>query len=184
MIIDSNLENYVVSSEASVLEGLRSLQDRKGRILFCADHRGHIRGVITNGDIIRWLTGNNQPSDMNASVMSVCNRDFVFARQGDDPASIRQKLSIVHFVPIVDQFGHLIGVAKSRHGHEGIHLGGFEISDASRTFMIAEIGNNHNGDIRLAKKLVDLAKESGADCVKFQMRSMKKLYRESSSMPG
>ena len=36
------------------------------------------------------------------------------------------------------------------------------------TFIIAEIGINHNGDINLAKQLVNKAKECGADCVKFQ----------------
>lgn len=35
-------------------------------------------------------------------------------------------------------------------------------------FIIAEAGVNHNGDIKIAKKLVDAAKYSGADCVKFQ----------------
>lgn len=36
------------------------------------------------------------------------------------------------------------------------------------TFIIAEAGVNHNGDIGLACRLVDAAKEAGADCVKFQ----------------
>lgn len=35
-------------------------------------------------------------------------------------------------------------------------------------FVIAEAGVNHNGDIELAKKLVDMAKECGADAIKFQ----------------
>jgi len=35
-------------------------------------------------------------------------------------------------------------------------------------FIIAEAGVNHNGKLELAKKLVDVAKESGANCVKFQ----------------
>jgi N,N'-diacetyllegionaminate synthase len=35
-------------------------------------------------------------------------------------------------------------------------------------FIIAEAGVNHNGNLKLAKQLVDAAKESGADCVKFQ----------------
>lgn len=37
-----------------------------------------------------------------------------------------------------------------------------------KTLIIAEAGVNHNGDINLAKKLVDVAKEAGADFVKFQ----------------
>lgn len=37
-----------------------------------------------------------------------------------------------------------------------------------RTLLIAEIGVNHNGDVALAKKMIDAAKQSGADAVKFQ----------------
>lgn len=47
-----------------------------------------------------------------------------------------------------------------------------------RTFIIAEIGNNHNGSLDLAKKLVDVAYQAGADCVKFQIRDLKSLYRK------
>ena len=35
-------------------------------------------------------------------------------------------------------------------------------------FIIAEVGVNHNGDINIAKKMIDEAKKAGADCVKFQ----------------
>ena len=37
-----------------------------------------------------------------------------------------------------------------------------------KTLIIAEAGVNHNGDIRLARQLVDVAVEAGADWVKFQ----------------
>ena len=40
-----------------------------------------------------------------------------------------------------------------------------------KPFLIAEIGINHNGSIKLAKKLIDLAKDSGFDAVKFQKRN-------------
>ena len=58
-------------------------------------------------------------------------------------------------------------------------IGNFEIGRA-RTFVIAEIGNNHNGDVGRAKQLIDLAIEAGADCVKFQMRNMGQVYRKRS----
>lgn len=42
------------------------------------------------------------------------------------------------------------------------------IGDGESCFIIAEAGVNHNGDVNLAKKLIDAAKEAGADAVKFQ----------------
>ena len=45
-------------------------------------------------------------------------------------------------------------------------------------YIIAEIGINHNGDLVLAKKLIDAAVESGANAVKFQKRNLKSIYRK------
>jgi sialic acid synthase SpsE/sugar phosphate isomerase/epimerase len=55
----------------------------------------------------------------------------------------------------------------------------FEIS-SKKTFIIAEIGNNHNGSIENAKIMVNKAIEIGVDCVKFQMRNIKEVYRSRS----
>ena len=43
-------------------------------------------------------------------------------------------------------------------------------------FITAEIGINHNGDIGIAKKLIDIAKNAGCDAVKFQKRDVEKVY--------
>ena len=59
------------------------------------------------------------------------------------------------------------------------NIGNFEIG-SGRTFLIAEIGNNHNGDIDRAINMIDRAKSVGADCVKFQMRQLDQVYRERS----
>ena len=42
--------------------------------------------------------------------------------------------------------------------------------------IIAEIGINHNGDLSIAKKLIDLAKKTGFDSVKFQKRDIETVY--------
>ncbi|MGH2405884.1 MAG: N-acetylneuraminate synthase family protein [bacterium] len=43
-------------------------------------------------------------------------------------------------------------------------------------FLIAEIGINHNGDVAIAKKLIDAAHGAGFDAVKFQKRTIEKVY--------
>lgn len=43
-------------------------------------------------------------------------------------------------------------------------------------FIIAELGINHNGDLGTAKKMIDVAKESGCDAVKFQKRTVERVY--------
>src|SRR6185369_5190343 len=47
-----------------------------------------------------------------------------------------------------------------------------------RVFVIAEIGINHNGDLGIAKQLIDVAKEVGCDAVKFQKRTIDVVYSE------
>ena len=49
------------------------------------------------------------------------------------------------------------------------------LSPPGRTFVIAEAGVSHNGDIGLAKRLVDVAVEAGADAVKFQTFKVERL---------
>jgi sialic acid synthase SpsE/sugar phosphate isomerase/epimerase len=60
-----------------------------------------------------------------------------------------------------------------------IQIANFEIG-AGRTFVIAEIGNNHNGSFARAIDMIDQAKSAGADCVKFQMRHLDQVYRKRS----
>jgi len=44
--------------------------------------------------------------------------------------------------------------------------------------IIAEIGINHNGDMSICKQLIDVAKDSGANCVKFQKRDINQVYTQ------
>lgn len=44
--------------------------------------------------------------------------------------------------------------------------------------IVAEIGINHNGDMGICKQLIDVAKDAGADCVKFQKRDINQVYTQ------
>lgn len=50
------------------------------------------------------------------------------------------------------------------------------IGDGNPCFIIAEIGINHNGDIAIAKHLIDAAIDAGCDAVKFQKRTVEVVY--------
>jgi N-acetylneuraminate synthase len=50
-------------------------------------------------------------------------------------------------------------------------LAGRSIGDGQPTYVVAEIGVNHNGDLNLAMQLIDAAVEAGVDAVKFQKRT-------------
>lgn len=52
-----------------------------------------------------------------------------------------------------------------------VSIGNRKIGDGYPAYIIGEIGINHNGDIDVAKKLMEVAKRSGADAVKFQKRT-------------
>jgi N-acetylneuraminate synthase len=52
-----------------------------------------------------------------------------------------------------------------------IAIGGREVGEGRPTYVIAEIGLNHNGDVGIAKKLIDAAALAGCDAVKFQKRT-------------
>jgi sialic acid synthase len=53
-----------------------------------------------------------------------------------------------------------------------IKLAGTPVGEGYPTYIIAEIGQNHNGDIKIAKQLIDMAVHCGADAVKFQKRDI------------
>ena len=50
----------------------------------------------------------------------------------------------------------------------GFEIGARRVGDGQPTYVIAEAGANHNRDLAMAKQLIDVAAEAGADAVKFQ----------------
>jgi N-acetylneuraminate synthase len=52
-----------------------------------------------------------------------------------------------------------------------LKIGGRQVGHGQPCYIVAEIGINHNGDLDIAKKLIDLAARTGCDAVKFQKRT-------------
>ena len=50
------------------------------------------------------------------------------------------------------------------------------LGDYMRPYIVAEVNSSHNGDVEVAKRMIDAAVEAGCDCVKFQSWSAESLY--------
>ena len=174
MLIDRNLSKYIVFSEDSILNALKKISDNKSRIIFSVTESGVLEGVLTDGDLRRWLVEQNT-IDLNQAVSHISNKRFKYASFEEDPEKINSYFSEqIEFIPLLDENDRLVAIAGKRPNE--IKIGDFIINNESPTFIIAEIGNNHNGSLDLAKKLIDQAIAAGANCAKFQLRSLKSLY--------
>ena len=59
-----------------------------------------------------------------------------------------------------------------------LQIGNTLVGDNHPCYVIAEIGINHNGDVELAKKIIDVAVAAGCNAVKFQKRTIPVVYSE------
>jgi N,N'-diacetyllegionaminate synthase len=63
-----------------------------------------------------------------------------------------------------------------------IKIGDKWVGEGEPTSIIAEVGSNHNGKLNQARQLIDIAADSGADAVKFQLFKAENLYSKNDSM--
>lgn len=175
MIIDKNIAKYLVFTEDSLFNALRKINENKERMVFAVGETGRLEGVLTDGDVRRWLIGTDI-LDLETRVATIANRDYLSAHVGAPRDKIEALFSDrIIFVPLVDDYGHLVGVARERK--KVIDIAGFRLEEHGPAFVIAEIGNNHQGSLEQCYKLIDEAAAAGADCAKFQLRDMRSLYR-------
>lgn len=175
MIIDKNFSDYIVCSEDCITRALKKIGRNQHRFIIVVSHSGILQGIMTDGDFRRWVV---QQEDISLSqkVENVMNRKYEFAHITDSPETIKKRLNKkIEVIPLVDKQHRLVAIAKKRDSN--LLLGDFKLTEDSPVFVIAEIGNNHNGSLARAKQLIDEAIETGADCVKFQMRDMDALYK-------
>ncbi|MBW3589260.1 MAG: N-acetylneuraminate synthase family protein [Actinobacteria bacterium] len=177
MIIESNISKYIVFAEDGIAHALRKMTLNRSRTVFCVGEHGTLEGVLTDGDFRRWIV--EEPEiDLDQPVSRIVNREFRSASVRASPDEIRDLFDDgVTLIPLTDDRNRIVSIAL--RAARAIELGDFTIGSDAPAFVIAEIGINHNGSIELARRLVDEAVLAGADCVKFQMRYLPSLYRNS-----
>jgi N-acetylneuraminate synthase len=59
---------------------------------------------------------------------------------------------------------------------QDVKIGGISVGESHPCCIVAEIGINHNGDMKIAKNLIDVAEAAGCNAVKFQKRTIELVY--------
>lgn len=174
MVIEKKLAPYTIFVEDSTINALKKMTENGSRFILAVSESGVLEGVMTDGDFRLWTVRQNS-FDLNSPVSQVINRNFKAAKIDDDPKYIQAQFGEqIQFLPLVDSTGHLVAIAQWQA--DEIRIGDFTIDENAPTFIIAEIGINHNGSLDAARQLVDAAISSGANCAKFQMRDLASLY--------
>jgi len=167
----SDWNKHNIKSSLSIYDALERMNNNGLNFLVISDELGKCVGVITDGDIRRSLIKKNKIT-LSDNVMTVSNHNFESLVLGNEyKFNFDNKIK---FVPILDSTGHLKSIASLEP--EKFIIGDVEIGKDKPVFIIAEIGNNHNGNYELAMQMIEKAAYAGADCVKFQMRDLSSLY--------
>lgn len=179
MILDRRTAPYLVDEETSVLAALRRISENQSRVVFLVDAHGVLTGSLTDGDVRRRLTSQAAP-DLQEPCREAANPRPVSVAEGTAPADIAPLMERgVDRVPVLDARGRVVAIAAP--APRTLSIGRHTVGEGHPALVVAEIGNNHQGDVELARRLVDLSAEAGADAVKFQLRDMEALYRSGAS---
>jgi sialic acid synthase SpsE/sugar phosphate isomerase/epimerase len=168
-----SLDKFLISKDALLREALFKIENNHKGFILITDQSGSVIGLATDGDIRRKLI---KRFTLEQPVGLCANPNFVWGESGAPRSDLKRKMGgTLKFMPILNEARHLVGLVFDEP--QPIQLGDYTVGEG-RAFVIAEIGNNHNGSFDRAKQMVDLALQMGADCVKFQMRHLNEVYRQ------
>ena len=175
MILDRNISKYLIVEDESIRVGLNKVEVNEDGIIICVDNGGVLKGLLTDGDFRRWVLS-SEHIDLDQPIHSIINRDIVSAPIESGEERISSLMSEgIDFIPLLD--GNKRCVALAKHRKEHFFIDQHKIGPGYPVFIVAEIGNNHNGSLDMAMRLVDAAVDAGASCAKFQLRDLDTLYK-------
>ena len=102
MILDSNVDPYLVQASAPLRDALRAIDANRSRIVFAVDSEGTLVGALSDGDFRRWLL-TRESSNLNAPVSRAMNPIPRAGRINDADHIIERLLTTpIGVVPLLD----------------------------------------------------------------------------------
>ncbi len=166
---------YIASKDITIAQALRLIRENNGYPLNLINKDKSLFGVLSNGDIAKFLSINTDKSLEATKAEEAANHFPVVAHKNDSLETIELYLKPenIKSIPVIDIDRNIIKVITKEA--PSIKIGEYTIDNDCSPYLIAEIGVNHNGDTKEAKYLIENAKKAGCNAVKFQHRS-KSLY--------
>ena len=78
MIINKRIDEFIIDNKMSIKTALKKIDDSNNQIIFAVDKSKRITGVLTDGDIRRWLINSENP-DLEQQINSIAKKDFTSA---------------------------------------------------------------------------------------------------------
>ena len=122
---------------------------------------------VQDFEYAEWLMSSRQPSAVSYQLSAISYQLSAISHQ---PSAISYQPSAISHQPSVIS------------NQESIQIGDRIVGKGQPCFIIAEAGVNHNGDLDLARRMIDVATDSGADAVKFQTFKTDKLVAANAPM--
>lgn len=91
MIIDRNLKKYIAYAEDPLTIGLQKMDQSKMRVIFIVSEKGMLEGIVTDGDVRRWIISQSNHPDLQTPLINICNKEFEHCLDGSHISSIQKK---------------------------------------------------------------------------------------------
>ena len=164
--------SFVVSISSSLVEALSAIADNGNGCVLVTNSKGQCVGSLSDGDIRKAYLHYGTVDLSETIVADVMNKSYYFVRSGEKITS--EQIERFKLIPVLNEKREIIKIKSKK---TFLNIGKSVISMDKSTYVIAEVGNNHQGDVEFAKKIVREAVNSGANAVKFQHRNISETYR-------
>ena len=154
-----------VYEDSSINEIKQKFRSNKLKAIYLIDKEKKLLGVMSKGEAV--LSDNQEPK-WNMS-------PFYLTIGKNLSRTDIKKIGVYNSIPIINSKGNIIKILELS-SDSNIEIADQSFNKYLNPLIIAEIGNNHNGSIESAKKLIDAALKTGVNAIKFQARSLEDLY--------
>ena len=175
---DKKFLKYVIPENENNYDAYIKLLSNDQNTLFIVK-KNKILGSLTLGDFQRNFGDNFDFIKLNKSkkkIKYIYNKDYFFFKKNHSTANTKHLA-----VPVLDNSHNINFLVLKESPKDQIIIGKKLISTKSTISVISEIGVNHNGSIKIAKKLILESFKAQADFVKFQYRNIQSTYLGKSS---